>query len=236
MTKRVFTIKYLLEIPKSDENSNVGDFVYRTIRENIINWNIKPGVMISEKELSEQFRASRTPVREAFIKLGREGLVEILPQRGTVISKIDLGRVEEERFIRESLEVAVLNVAVERFPPERLPAFEENLKQQQECVENIDYKRFLKVDDEFHRIMFLGCNKELSWEVIQNISGHYKRIRAMTLWDRQVLEDLIRQHTAIFEAIRDKDLEKANSNLKKHLRKLIVEEKEMKAKYPEYFL
>jgi len=231
----VIIIKYQLEIPGSIISTKVSDFVYSIIRENIINWNIKPGVIMSEKEVSKQINVSRTPVREAFIKLKRESLVEILPQRGTVVSKIDLKRVEEERFIRECIEVAVLNIAMDNFPSEFLPIIEKNLKSQQECIENIDYKRFIKLDEEFHRVIYSSRKREMCWEVIQTVSSHYKRIRVMTLWDKDILRNLIEQHSAMFDSIRKKDRNKAEFTIKKHLEKLLIEEDEMKRKYPEYF-
>ncbi|AOT73148.1 hypothetical protein Gferi_15100 [Geosporobacter ferrireducens] len=225
-----------MEISKPPDNLNVSDFVYKTIRENIINWNIKPGVMISEKGISEQLGVSRMPVREAFIKMTKEGLVEVLPQRGTVVSKIDLDRVEEERFIRESLELAVLDKAMTCFPTDIIPILEQNLKHQHECIESVDYERFLELDQEFHRTIFYGCKREICWQIIQDVSGHYKRIRVMTLWSKEALNALIEQHDMLLDAIKKRNIEQARFILQKHLRKLIDEEKEMMIKYPEYFL
>ncbi len=100
----------VLEKMRKENNQSVGEYVYNTIKKNIINLNIKPGDRISEKEIADMLNLSRTPVREAFIKLSKEGVVNVLPQRGTYISRIDLKQVEEARFIRASLEKAVMGL------------------------------------------------------------------------------------------------------------------------------
>jgi DNA-binding GntR family transcriptional regulator len=82
----------------------IGDGVYFTLRKNIVNLNLKPGEPLNVKSISEKLGVSRTPVRDAFIKLEKEGLVDVFPQKGTSVSRIDLRRVDEEKFIRESLE------------------------------------------------------------------------------------------------------------------------------------
>jgi DNA-binding GntR family transcriptional regulator len=214
---------------------NIGDFTYKTLRDNIINWNLKPGTMMSEKEVSVALNVSRTPVREAFIKMSKEGLVDILPQRGTVVSKIDLKRVEEERYIRESLELSVFGIAVLEFPEEAIVILQENIQGQRKALEEDKQERFFTLDEEFHRIIFETCSKELCWEVIQNVSGHYKRMRVMTLWNDKSSHEILKQHELLLDCIRNHDVKAADKVLKKHLCKLKDEELEMKKKYPEFF-
>jgi DNA-binding GntR family transcriptional regulator len=192
--------------------------------------------MMSEKEVSMELNVSRTPVREAFIKMSKEGLVDILPQRGTVVSKIDLKRVEEERFIRENLELGVFNIAVLDFPKEAISVLQNNIEEQIKSLKEEHQEKFFRLDEEFHKIIFEACGKELCWEVIQNVSGHYKRMRVMTLWKEEFSKQILEQHEALLECIKKRDVNSAASVLKKHLCKLKNEELEMKEKYPDYFL
>src|SRR3546814_4136893 len=78
--------------------------VARALRNAIVTMQIKPGEMLSEQEIADRLNVSRSPVREAFIKLGDAGLVRIMPQRGTLVVKISHHSVEDARFIREALE------------------------------------------------------------------------------------------------------------------------------------
>src|SRR5690554_2566058 len=91
------------------------DFVYETVKNNILNLILKPGQMISEQEISGKLKVSRTPTREAFIKLSEEGLITIYPQKGSYVSLIDIDHVEESLFLREQMEVAVLKLACVTF-------------------------------------------------------------------------------------------------------------------------
>ncbi|WP_270804133.1 GntR family transcriptional regulator, partial [Aeromonas sp. Y307-3] len=83
-------------------NLPVNQQIYRYLRKDIVECTIPPGTLLSEKEISTRFNVSRQPVREAFIKLAENGLVQILPQRGTFVQKISVKRVADGRFIRSA--------------------------------------------------------------------------------------------------------------------------------------
>lgn len=115
------------------ENESVREYAYRTLRENILKLKLKPGDKISEKEISDTLSISRTPVREAFIRLSQEQLLEVLPQRGTYISKINTSQIAEFRFLRVTLEQAVMKLACEKFPPEYQQKIIDCLEEQSTC-------------------------------------------------------------------------------------------------------
>ncbi|SCZ76518.1 GntR family transcriptional regulator [Acidaminobacter hydrogenoformans] len=220
----------------SSEAANVGDFVYDLLKEKIISLELQPGQRISEKEIAESLTVSRTPVREAFIKLSREGLLYVLPQRGTYISQIDLKQVEEARFIRETLEIKVLEMAVDSFPKAQLEKLKKNLDQQKACMDNRQFSKYLELDESFHKIIFEGCDKAQTWRFIDMVNTQYKRIRLLSFTVEDVIKNLIEQHTMIYEAIRDHDQEKAYKIITNHIRKLISEQQALKKKYPGYFM
>ncbi len=91
--------------------------VERELRKAIITLEFQPGASLSEKDLADRYGTSRQPVREALINLGQAGLVEILPRRGTFVVKISLDQMRQARFIRESIEVAVVRRAAVTFDP-----------------------------------------------------------------------------------------------------------------------
>ena len=92
-------------------SENARSYAVRVLLFNIINLELIPGSSVSENELSAELSVSRTPVREALIELSRMNLVEIQPQRGSYISKIDYNSVEESRFVRVVVENAVVKRA-----------------------------------------------------------------------------------------------------------------------------
>ncbi len=224
-----------LEIIKQKDGTSVGDYVYEIIKRNIINLNMAPGTRVSEQEISDLLNVSRTPVREAFIKLAKEGLLYALPQRGTYISYIDLGMVEDARFIRESLEKSILKIATEKFPVELLDVLQDNINTQKKFVEKREFFAFLEMDEEFHKTIFEGCNKERTWTFIQQINAEHKRVRMLTFIADINWKDVINQHIQILESIRNHDEEMGQKIISNHIQKLIFEQVELKEKYPHYF-
>ena len=224
-----------LEIEKQRDGMTVGDYVYQVIKRNIINLNMAPGNRISENEISELLHVSRTPVREAFIKLAKEGLLYVIPQKGTYISYIDLDIVEDARFIRESLEKSVLKIATEKFPEELLGVLQENLNVQKKLIEQRSFFEFLIMDEEFHKTIFIGCNKERTWSFIENINSEYKRVRMLTFIADINWKNIIEQHMQILNSIKNHDEEMGQEVIGNHIKKLIFEQVELKERYPQYF-
>ena len=221
---------------QSNKTYYTSDKIYEVLYENIINIKLEPGTLMSESEISQKFNVSRTPVREAFIRLSNIGLVDIIPQRGTFVCKIDLKRVEEERFLREALEVAVIGEFVSKCSESNILELEGNIKKQELALKEQDFEGFIQLDDEFHYLFFKYSNKKRCYEATKSFYGHYHRIRYISTYMTGVTSNLINKHKDIVEAIKLKDVEKAQEKLRTHLRKLLIEESQLIEKFPNYFL
>ena len=102
-----------------------------------------PGSMLSENEIASCLNLSRTPVREAFIELSKVKIVEIYPQKGSVVSLIDYNMVEEARFMRYVLESAVVELVCQKITPDWIRKLEENVTLQQFHLDNHRPERLL---------------------------------------------------------------------------------------------
>ena len=142
-------------------------YAYRVLKENIMSLELKPGELLSESDLSEKLSISRTPIREVIMKLKGEHLIEVKPQAGTYVSLIDKEMIDEAIFMRKLLEKGVLKEACIEFSEEMFMELEKNLFAQK-LVLNKDGKEseFHNLDKEFHRLIFIGCNKINIWESI----------------------------------------------------------------------
>lgn len=224
-----------IQIEKRNAKGPIREYVYQTLKMNILNLSLKPGRAISESEISEMLDVSRTPVREAFLRLAQEELLEVYPQKGTFVSLIDLDLIEEGRFLREHMERAVVKLACHVLTDESLLKLETNLKMQRLSVEMNDYTRLYELDEEFHRLIFRGCNKERIWNNIQQMNADFNRLRILRLrvnweWDR-----IISHHEGIFAAIKAKDPKKAEEIMKEHLHLVVEDAHELTQNYPDYF-
>jgi len=220
-----------LEVSKDSTSKRI----YHLIRERIINLNFAPGLSISEKEISEKFNVSRTPVREAFVRLSQEGLISIYPQKGTFVSLIDLSSVEEARFMREHLERAVVRLACEEFPKEKLLELEMNLKFQKMYMEDRDYKKIFEADEEFHRLIFEGCNKKSIWANISDMESDFQRIRVLRLSSKLRWDQIYSQHVDINNAIKNRQADLAEKVMIEHLTMVNFDKEQLKQDYSNYF-
>ncbi|WP_370875503.1 GntR family transcriptional regulator [Bacillus horti] len=223
------------ELKKNFPSYSTRDQVYEILKENILSLKLAPGRVISEKEMSELLEVSRTPVREAFVRLAQEELLEIYPQRGTAISLIDLHYVEEARFLREHLERAIVKLACKRFSEDHLLRLEGNIAMLELCVKEKNYTKLFELDEEFHFTLASGCDKERMWNVIQQMSGDLKRIRMLSLVAEYNWDLILSQHKEIVAAIKEGNEAKADQVMEHHLKKLTFEQESLKNEYPHFF-
>lgn len=225
----------LMKILSRNVSENARTYAVRVLLYNIIHLELLPGSAVSENELSEALSLSRTPIREALIELSRINLVEILPQRGSYITKIDYELVEESRFMRLALENAVLNIVCQNIPESYTEALSQNLQAQRNAQNQKDYDTFLNLDNEFHKLIFEAANKTWSYQIVKEQMVHFDRLRTLsTKFDigRYTLQD----HEDIFYAITRQDSELAQMLMTRHLTRHRTEKEKLLERYPDYFV
>lgn len=213
---------------------NNRDYAFRVIKENIINLEIKPGSMISEQDIADELNLSRTPVHEALQELARTKIVEILPQKGSLVSLIDMDLVSEALFMRSTLESAITEEACRIATEDDIKKLEENVNLQFFYEKSNSLDKIMELDNSFHEMMYRITNKMQCYYLIKLMNIHYDRfreVRLRTIKSNPILEE----HKAIYDAIKEKNPEKAKNLVIQHLNRLHSDEKEICAKFPEYF-
>lgn len=224
-----------MKIPAKQSMENVRSYVYRVLLKNIIDLELPPGAAISENELSAALSVSRTPVREALIELSKIGLVEILPQRGSYISKIDYSVIEDCGFLRVALEKEVLRLVCEGIGADYLALLDENIEKQRASVEASDPVRFLELDNEFHQLLFASVGKERVYELLRQQTVHFDRLRTLTL-KYLPCEKNFKDHEDLIYTIKRRDYELANTVMIRHLSRHNYDRDAVTAAYPDYFV
>ncbi|MDQ0473256.1 GntR family transcriptional regulator [Labrys wisconsinensis] len=194
--------------------------VHALLKREILTLQLRPSEALSEKELSLKLGVSRTPVREALIKLAEEGLVDILPQRGSFVAPIRVAEVMEAQFIREALEVAVVRRAAEQSTAALVERLEASLQRQRRAIEAGEHEAFLRLDEAFHHLLSDGVLLPRSWKVIHNVKGQLDRVRFLSLPEPGHLETLQAQHAAIVTAVRIRDPDLAAEHMRAHLQEV----------------
>lgn len=211
-------------------------YVYDIVKEQIMTGELAPGTKLSEKEISEKLNVSRTPVREAFLQLNQEDLLGIFPQIGTIITKIDLKLVEEGRFVREHIEKAIVREAAASINEEDLLQIESNLTLQEFSLQKESYQRLFELDDQFHYLLYKGCQKERTWNMIKRMNVQFDRLRLFRLAVNHDWDIIVAQHREIFEAIQKGNADEAEKKTIEHLSLVNIEKTDLKDKYSDYFV
>lgn len=212
------------------------DFVYETLKKNIMELRLEPGRFFSEKELVELLQVSRTPIREALVQLAQEELIVITPQKGSIISLIDLQHAKESRFIRKTLESAVVREACELLGKEQVLHLQNLISLQELCESEQNYKRLFELDEEFHKSIMIGCGRARTWRLIQRMETHDNRIRFLRLASDPDWKIILAQHQGIVRAIKEKDPDQAEKALRDHLELVVIETKNLRKKYAKFFV
>ncbi|OXM82546.1 GntR family transcriptional regulator [Paenibacillus rigui] len=164
-----------------DKKGLIRDQVYDALKKDIMELRLEPGRLISEKELVDRLDVSRTPIREALVRLTQEELIETTPQKGSVISLIDLTHADESRFVRETLESAIVREACDKLNGEQVLQLQHLISLQELSSREENYERLFELDELFHRTIILGCGRLRTWSLIQQVTTHYNRIRYLRL-------------------------------------------------------
>ena len=210
------------------------DFALRVLKENILSLELKPGMAISENELSAELKISRTPVREAIIELAKAYLIEIYPQRGSFISLIDPKMVEEARFLRKITDTAVIETACDEIDEEGIKLLEDNVSLQEYYLSKGMTDKIFELDNQFHKDIYVVAKKDIIYEIHSTLMIHFDRVRNLsvaTVKDFKVVGD----HRNMLEAIKARDKKTAVELVDKHLSRYQIDEKEIRSKKPEYF-
>ena len=200
------------------EISSLESFISNSLKEQIINLDLLPGTKLSEMKIAKLYGCSRAPVRGAFSELRATGYVESRPQVGTFVSKINLDRVEEYRFVRESVEVAVLNLGIENnLFTAKLPLLQANVNEMVLARSQNNLKRFTDLDVMFHNILYSAVDKPFVSKYCGDNDVHYARLRFMVTRDSASLETTISEHQEILKLISDKSTAGIDDIVFRHL-------------------
>lgn len=209
---------------------------YQRLLHEILTLELKPGEVLSENMLAERLGVSRTPVREALVLLATKQLVDIYPQRKTIVAPIRISNLKKSQFIRESLEINLIKKALES--AHHLELYEELNKQiaiQEACIATGNTAAFYASDEEFHRCIVYYADLPELWMDIADAKLHMDRARQFTLKHVASMAEIVEQHRAIALAIKSGNAASAEAAVKEHLRKIFQHLRLTATQFPEYF-
>ncbi len=199
------------------------DRAYHETRGRILDGVLAGGDVITEGQVSASLGISRTPVREAFLRLQAEGLLHLYPKRGAVVVPVSVEEatsVMEAREIIETFAATKLLTENESLPRWLLENLWENLAEQQITVHNGNGSAFNEVDTRFHLMLIQACENPFLADLLRNLRDHQRRLGlAAPRGDVSArLHASYREHVALVERLERGDLDAYLSALRAHLR------------------
>jgi len=192
--------------------------VHRALRELILETILLPWQTLSEKDVAACLEVSKTPVREAIIRLAEEGLITVVPKSRTYVAPINLDRFLEGCFVRLQLESGAARRAASERSLEDVCNLKACLARQEEAVAREDYTAFRHLDEEFHALIIEAAKLPGIIQVVETAKVEIDRIRSLKQrLNIRATGQVLSQHQAITAAIADKHPARAEEAMQQHL-------------------
>ena len=209
--------------------------IYSDLRSELVTMRRRPGEVISESEIALSYGVSRTPVREAILKLSDEGLLDVFPQSGIFVSRIPLAALPEAIIIRKALEETTARLAAERATTSQVLQLRSIVARQREADEAGDRAAFHRADELFHATIADVARHPGIWTLILHVKVHVDRYRQLTLPVTGRMTQVIAEHEPILAAIEARDPQRARIAMERHLDRLLRDISETQHTNPEFF-
>lgn len=205
-------------VDKTDRKHAAKQDIYSVLREMILTFELYPGSRVTETELADYFEVSRTPIREALLKLENEGHLTIRSKQGCFIRQIDIAELSEYYRVRTALEIAAVEDACNHMPTsevERLMA----LWSPDNKPDTVTASQMEEWDESFHIALALGGKNEVLVKYLQDINDHIRVIRRVDFDDHERVERTFEEHYHILQAIQQRDAATACTLIKRHIQR-----------------
>ena len=224
----------MFDVLERNEKESAKDYVLRVMIDNIVSCNLEPGEKIEEENLLPLLGVSRTPFREAALELDSRRLLEIKPKRGTYVSLIDTGLVEEVRHLRSTLESELARIACRIFTPEDINLLYENLVLWKMYMEKKDEKHILLYDKSFHAVFYKRARLGFWYELSERYAPLFDRTTILSLRVRPTSK-ILSDHEELVHAIEKRDEARAGAIAESHMSRYLENIPQIIQAYPSYF-
>lgn len=193
--------------------------IYQDLWQQIINFDLFPGSRVTETELAETYKISRTPIREALKRLEVEGLLTIRPKQGCYVREVDIALVSDYYTVRVALEAMTVELACEYMSDEELQEFADawnpdNIKTVRYELDHIKTK-----EESFHITIAMSSKNPVLLAYLQDVNNRIRPIRMLGFPDGKSIRDTYQEHFDIISFIRQRDVAKAKAAMIAHIRK-----------------
>jgi DNA-binding GntR family transcriptional regulator len=209
--------------------------IYERLHSDIVSLRMPPGMPLQEKRIAEEFGVSRTPVREALLRLSEGGLVDIYPQSGTVVSRVTVSAIPEAVVVRKALEGTTVERAADIATPADIARLDAIIARQKAHSAVGNTSSFHEEDEAFHEALAQIAGYPGIWTILKTVKVQIDRARRLTLPALGRMGSVVQEHVVIRDAIAAHDVPAARAAMLWHLSAVIPDVAELRSRYPDYF-
>ena len=192
--------------------------VYDYIRNGILDGSYKDGDYLVETRLADELQVSRTPIREALKQLELEGLAMSMPNRGVVVKAISQSDIDDMYNIRQILEGLAASWAAQRRTQEQLDALSEKIDFMDFYTGRGGAEQLSRLDNEFHELIYKACDSRMLSHILASLHQNTRSARTSSLTVPSRPNDSLKEHKAVFAAIKAGDPEAAKEAMENHVK------------------
>jgi DNA-binding GntR family transcriptional regulator len=206
------------------EHSQLKDRVYHYLREAIISGTFEVGAALRENDITARLGVSKTPVREAFVRLEKDRLLVLVPYKGAVVAGYSTEDLREFYEVRELLEGACARMAAETVTDRLREDLQRNITRSVEASDAEKFDAVVRLFDEFDEIIYRQSTNRWIDELVENLDGHQRRIGRLTLDIPGRITRSVKQHRTIASAISKGDGEAAERSMRAHVHSVMTDQ------------
>ena len=195
--------------------------IFRAIRDRIVYMEYSPGKPLPEKELCQEFKVSRTPVREAIKKLEEMKLVSVIPRFGTYISPVDINEIRSAFEVKIKLEGLAGEVAAKRITHDKLAEMKSLIEEADVLLKGGPHRHLIEIDTRFHEIIYQAAQNPILQEILENLHSRCARLWGSSLSGVIPIPEIIHQLKEIYSALEQRNPRMAGRLMEEHVRYFI---------------
>ncbi|EYD77388.1 Transcriptional regulator, GntR family [Rubellimicrobium mesophilum DSM 19309] len=220
---------------RRSRTQSLAGMVYEDLKADILALRIEPGTSLDKAELCLRFGTSRSPINEAILQLSLEGLVDLVPQSGSYVSRLSVPAIAEGVFLREAIEVAAAIHVADEADPHVLRGLRRNIAMQELLAADGDQDGLHDMDKALHALILEATGHPSILDVAADVGLRLERARRLALPARERAADLVQEHREIVEAVARGDHKEIRHAMTTHLRRLNERIGPVVERLPHYF-
>ncbi len=205
------TLGPLMDTPSLDK------LAYERIKQAILTFEFLPNQNLVEGELAAQLRISKTPVRDALMRLEREGLVTRQPYKGTFVTDVNKQDMTNIFEIRICLEGLAVRLAARALTQDDFATLQKLINEHEKALQAQNYSKASEINGKFHHVIYQRCSNQRLQDMLRNLEDHLTRYRLLSVSQGMRSDKSVAEHQAILDALLAGDVEAAVSSMEQHL-------------------